>query len=178
VRPFTPVFHIQLRHFPHKACQFNMSEQELLAVARPWALEQWIEVGERKWNPHEAEFTVVEGPHLDVDELSMGRGWQAAQHHGRDVTDEILAQARAIVDEPVPASPSVPAESGPAAGSAPVSTPVASASASSELLALLGDDPGELLQAWQLAAGRRPDLSPSQSLALAEETLRALGSGA
>jgi hypothetical protein len=178
VRPFTPVFHIQLRHFPHKACQFNMTEQELLAVARPWTLEQWVEVGERKWNPHEAEFTIVEGPHLEVDELSMGRGWQAAQHHGEDVTDRVLAQARAIVDEPVPAPASVPPEHAPAAGSPSVSAPVAPASTPSELLALLGDDPGELLQAWQLAAGRRPDLSPSQCLALAEETLRSLGSGA
>jgi hypothetical protein len=176
------MFHIQLRHFPHKACQFNMTEQELLAVARPWTLEQWVEVGERKWNPHEAEFTVVEGPHLEVDELSMGRGWQAAQHRGRDVTDRVLAQARVLPEEPPPAPDDAPSQA-PLGPSAPPSGPApargaAPASAPAELLALLGDDAQELLQAWQLAAGRRPDLSPSQCLALAEETLRSLGSGA
>ncbi len=44
-----------------------------------------------------------------------------------------------------------------------------------DLRSLLGDDPDGLLQAWQLVAQRRPELTPSESLALAEQTLRSLG---
>jgi hypothetical protein len=45
-----------------------------------------------------------------------------------------------------------------------------------ELRSLLGPDPDALLAAWRLAARRRSELSPSESLALAERTLRSLDS--
>ena len=41
----------------------------------------------------------------------------------------------------------------------------------------LGDDPAALLQAWRLAAERRPELAPSEALALAETTLQSLDAG-
>ena len=57
------MYHIELRQFPHNMCRFNLTEQELLAtVTAPWAREQWIELGERKWSPHQAKLTVLEGP--------------------------------------------------------------------------------------------------------------------
>jgi len=140
-----------------------MNERELLGLLVPWVRERTVEFGERKWKPEEATLTVIEGPHLELEELSMGRGWQNAQHNGRNVTEQALAQARAASQQaPAPPSPAPP-------------RPTAVQGAPDELLALLGDNPQELLQAWRLAAGRRPELSPGQALALAEETLRSLG---
>lgn len=138
-----PMFHVELRQFPHNACSFNLTEAELARIVEPWAREQWVELGERKWNPHQARLTVLEGPQLPLEELQMGRGWRNALRHCTEVTERVLAQAR---------------------GGPP----------DAELLPLLGADPQTLLQAWRLAARRRPELSPSESLAVAESTLRSL----
>ena len=140
------MFHVELRQFPHTACAFNLSETELSTLVEPWSREQWIELGERKWNPHQARMTVLEGPHLPVEDLAIGRGWRNAQHQSQDVTARVLARA----------------------GDGDTDT---------ELQSLLGDDPAALLAAWRLAAQRRPELAPSESLALAETTLRSLDSG-
>jgi hypothetical protein len=89
------VYHIELRQFPHNLCHFNMTAEQLdAAVVEPWARDQWIEMGERKWSPHQAKLTVLESPYIPVEDLSMGRGWRAAQRRGRDVTERVLAAAR------------------------------------------------------------------------------------
>jgi hypothetical protein len=148
------MFHIELRQFPHNMCHFNMTEQELFGtILDGWAREQWIEMGERKWNPHQAKLTVLEGPRIPVEQLSMGRGWPSAQRHGEDVTERVIAQAKQASQPAAVASAEGPAE---------------------QLQQLLGEDPEALLQAWRLAAERRRELTPSEALALAEETLRAL----
>jgi hypothetical protein len=156
------VYHVELRQFPHNMCRFNLSEKELLdTVVEGWAQEKWIEFGERKWNPHEARLTVLEGPHLDVDELAIGRGWRNAQRKSEDVTERVLEQARARRDAQVVAAE----EAGVA---------VVVGNAHGQLLALLGSDPAALLASWRLTAARRPELAPSEALALAETTLRSL----
>ncbi len=89
------VYHIELRQFPHNLCHFNMTAEQLnAAVVGPWAREEWIELGDRKWSPHQAKLTVLESPYIPVEELSMGRGWRTAQREGRDVTEGVLAVAR------------------------------------------------------------------------------------
>jgi hypothetical protein len=194
------MFHLELRQFPHNTHAFNLTESELLALAVPWAHERWIELGERKWSPNQARMTVLEGPRLKVTDLALGRGWRNAQRVSEDVTKRVLAKARAwrpppepggagAAPEPTPrgagpglARSAAPESMPPAALSPPVPLGTASASraararasAQAELGPLLGDDPLALLQAWRLAAERRPELSPSESLALAEATLRAL----
>ena len=151
------MYHVELRQFPHNMCKFNLSERELLdTIVGGWAQGQWIEMGERKWNPHQAKLTVLEGPHLPLEELAMGRGWRNAQHQSEDVTERVLAQAgqasqAQVVPQAAPAG--VPAD---------------------QLQPLLGSDPTALLAAWRLSAERRPELAPSESLALAEATLRSL----
>lgn len=137
------MFHVELRQFPHNACAFNLSEDELLErVVGPWAAGEWVELGERKWSPHRAKLTVLEGPRLELADLAMGRGWRNAEHRGKDVTASVLAHS--------------------------VSTGRAA------LESLLGAEPDALLAAWRLVAERRPDLAPSEALALAERTLGAL----
>jgi hypothetical protein len=157
-----PMYHIELRQFPHNTCRFNLTEQELLAtVVGPWAREQWIEIGERKWSPHLARLTVLEGPQIPVGQLSMGRGWVNAQRQSEDVTERVIARAKQI--------------DGVAAGGAgDAATGPSSAPPDARLESLLGADPAALLAAWRLAAERRPELAPSESLALAEETLSTL----
>jgi hypothetical protein len=151
------MYHIELRQFPHNTCRFNLTEQELRAVLEPWVREKFVEVGERKWSPHQAKLTILEGPQLEVQQLSMGRGWRAAQRQSEDVTERLLAQAKQADDATAGVG-----DAAPAGGFA------------EQLLPLLGADPAALLQAWRLIAERRPELSPSESLALAEATLTSL----
>jgi len=172
------MFHVELRQFPHNACAFNLTEAEMGEIVEPWSRDEWIEVGERKWSPHQARLTVLEGPHLAIEDLAMGRGWRNAQRQSQDVTEHVIAQALA--------SPAVSTTAGmvaaPSAGGAPAVTSEhgtpgsdrASPSLAPELHPLLGADPTALLQAWRLAAQRRPELAPSESLALAEVTLSSL----
>ena len=87
------MYHIELRQFPHNVCQFNLTGEELRAIVEPWAREQVVEVGERKWSPHQARLTILEGPRLGMEELTMGRGWRAAQRQSQDVTAGLLAAA-------------------------------------------------------------------------------------
>jgi hypothetical protein len=154
------MFHIELRQFPHNMCHFNMTERELFdMVVDGWAREQWIELGDRKWNPHQSKLIVLEGPQIPVEQLSMGRGWPTAQRQGEDVTERVIAQAKQVVASEVAPQAAVAAASGEIAG---------------QLQTLLGNDPEALLAAWRLATERRRELAPSEALALAEETLRSL----
>jgi hypothetical protein len=155
------VYHVELRQFPHNMCRFNLSEEELLdTIVGAWVEDKWIEFGERKWNPNQARLTVLEGPQLAVEELAIGRGWRGAQRHSEDVTERVLEQERARQDAQAAA-----ASAAAAAGTA---------GADERVLALLGADPGALLASWRLTAERRPELAPSEALALAEATLRSL----
>ena len=157
------MFHLELRQFPHNLCRFNLDEQELRAIVEPWAREMWVELGERKWSPHQAKLTVLEGPEIPLEQLSMGRGWRAAQRQSENVTERVLAAAKGAGE----AGSEVPPRH---------SQPDASLVADSlglELLALLGDGSAPLSQAWRLAGARFPELSPGECLALAE---RAVGS--
>ncbi len=179
------MFHFELRQFPHNACRFNLTDAEMWAVVEPWSRDEWIEEGERKWSPHQARLTVLEGPHLEVEDLSMGRGWRNAQHKSRDVTERVIAQALASF---AAGSATVATGEGSTMSAASARGGMAiaptgrggpgkdrdSTSLETELHPFLGPDPGALLQAWRLAAQRRPELSPSESLALAESTLSAL----
>jgi hypothetical protein len=145
------VFHVELRQFPHNFCRFNMSEQELrISVLNAWARKEWLEFGERRWDPNQATVTVIEGPRLSMPELAMGRGWRNAQRAGADVTERVLEAARTARE---------PAQ----AGARP---------AAAELAALLGPESEPLMRAWRLAMESHPDRRPSECLALAEEFVR------
>jgi len=89
------MYHVELRQFPHNLCRFNLSEHELRAIAERWAREQWVALGDRKWDPNQARLTILEGPKIGPEQLTMGRGWRAAQRGGSDVTASVLANARA-----------------------------------------------------------------------------------
>ncbi|HEX3452144.1 MAG TPA: hypothetical protein VHS26_02500, partial [Solirubrobacteraceae bacterium] len=81
------MYHFELRKFPHTVSRFNQTEQQMLALAVPWTRAEWVEVGERKWNVNETKLTVLEGPELSLQDMSMNRGWRNARRHGIDVTE-------------------------------------------------------------------------------------------
>ncbi|HTQ68316.1 MAG TPA: hypothetical protein VMI13_06450 [Solirubrobacteraceae bacterium] len=178
------MYHVEFRQFPHNFSRFNLTEAELATLLAPWRAGQAIEVGERKWSPHQAKITILEGPELELQELSMGRGWRTAERRSQDVTDRVLAP---VQPPPVPHTPAgVAAQPGPSAATA--GTPGAVAAAGTPALAdplaalvqigaLLGPEAPRLLDAWRAAAGGDPSLSPSQALAAAEATLRRAGGG-
>jgi hypothetical protein len=173
----THVYHVELRQFPHNFCRFNLTERQLNeTILDAWAREEWVDFGERKWNPHQATLTVLDGPEIPVAQLSMGRGWRTAQRQGRDVTEQAIAAARQAAGAgqgsrrgsdadgqagAVRASPSPPFDAG-----------ALSDSLGAAVLALLGDDPGSLVRAWRVALESHPDRTPSECLALAEDLVR------
>ena len=174
------MFHIELRQFPHNVCRFNLSEQELRTLVGPWAREQWIELGGRKWSPHQARLTVLHGPRLAVQELSMGRGWRNAQRRSEDVTDRVLATAKAPPAHDGGSSPShsqsSPGLSRPSSVLPEPSAdlPLEADSLGLELLTMLGDAPASLSAVWQLARSRFPERLPSECLGVAEQAIRSL----
>ena len=167
------MYHIELRQFPHNMCQFNMTERELFEnIVLGWAQGQWIEMGDRKWNAHQAKLIVLEGPHLPLEELAMGRGWRNAERHSEDVTEQVIERARQASQPAV--APQAPAAA-PVQNNAPAPPP--SADPAEQLRPLLGAESAALLAAWRLSSERRPELKPSESLALAEATLSSLDAG-
>jgi hypothetical protein len=169
------VYHLQLRQFPHNLCRFNLTDAQLRPVIEPWAHDHWVELDDRKWNPYQAKLTILEGPELPVQQLSMGRGWRNAQRGSRDVTERVLAAARQASGT----EPSAP-DPGPTSASpqpAPVTSPEVALLADSlalELLSLLERDAVPLSQTWRLAQARLPDRAASESLALAEQAVTSL----
>jgi hypothetical protein len=165
------VFHIELRQFPHNFCRFNLSEPELRTeVLQAWARAEAVELGGRRWDPRQASLTVIEGPELSMQELSLGRGWRNAQRSGSDVTVRMLALARAgegnaAAGGPPAAQRAAPTDSGEVR--ALLADPLLA-----ELRGLLGEDADPLIRAWVVALGRHPDRTPSECLALAEDLVR------
>jgi hypothetical protein len=174
------MYHVELRQFPHNMCRFNLTDGELRTIVDPWAREKAVEFGERKWSSQTARITILEGPEMPLEQLTMGRGWRAAQRQSQDVTDAVLGSARqalAAAPAAVAADPQAAAQTW---GSAQAGAPAASAPGAAladplalgvQLASLLGDDPGRLLAAWKEVAARSSGLSPSESLALAERQL-------
>jgi hypothetical protein len=181
------MYHLELRQFPHNLCRFNLTEQDLRALLAPWVLERPLELGERKWSPHQATLTVLEGPRLELQRLSMGRGWRAAQRASEDVTARVIAAASQALSTaaglatqsrgslaPAPASSSAVSSppSVPPGASADTAPPTDLLALGVQLASLLGDDPARLLAAWRGVSAESAGLSPSEALAVAEETLR------
>ncbi|HEV2981517.1 MAG TPA: hypothetical protein VGX51_08805 [Solirubrobacteraceae bacterium] len=172
------MFHLQLRQFPHNHCQFNLSEEELAPIVEVWARDRWVLLGERKWSPHQAKLTIIDGPRIELAALSMGRGWRQVERDGRDVTERLLEHARAgPTPSDAPPSAAPPAAVAPGTARQVSEAMAAPAGADEDVHALLGGggDAESLLQAWRTVTARAPQLSPSERLALAELQVRTAG---
>ncbi len=165
------MYHVELRQFPHNFCRFNLTETELReAILDAWARGEWIEFGERKWNPQQAKLIVVEGPQIPLEQLSMGRGWRIVEREGKDVTEQLIAAAHSA--NASAAGSSAKNEQTRSQAAATLGLDPATASLVAELLGLLGEDPVPLMRAWQLALEGHSDRTPSECLALAEGLVR------
>jgi hypothetical protein len=165
------MFHYELRQFPHNVCRFNVSDAELRELVAPWVRGQWIEIEERKWNVNQARLTVIEGPEIPLAQLTMGRGWRAAERDGTNVTERVLDAARAAVRQdaptgavadPVPsAAPAPSADPAPSPAPAPSAAPASSVSsaapASSASSAAAGTLADPLALGVQIASLLGPD---------------------
>ena len=161
------MYHIELRQFPHNMCRFNLSEQELLAPYRAVGARAVDRAGRTQVEPAPGQTDGARGTRAGLDQLKMSRGWRNAQRQSEDVTERVLAAAKQAAEATVAAVVGDPG------GLATGSSAPRDASETG-LLSLLGPDPAALLQAWRLVVERRPELSPSESLELAEETLTSL----
>src|ERR1700685_2045412 len=115
------MYHVELRQFPHNHARFNLSDGDLVALIDPWVRERWVELGERKWIATQATITILEGPQLPVERISMGRGWRTEQREGQDVTERVLAAAKTAIEQAdqAPAPATAPAAAGGTASAAP-----------------------------------------------------------
>jgi hypothetical protein len=179
------MFHLELRDFPHNMCRFNLSDEELRPIVEIWSRGQVFEYGEQRWNPQNATLKVLEGPKLPLGQLTMGRGWTIAERQGTDVTDRLIAAARAAMfaagggagGEGAAAPGGIP---GPGGGALPQGVPAGATGAplgdsfalGMQMAALLGPDAMRLLDAWRAAAASSPGLAPSETLAKAEGAVR------
>ena len=198
-------FHVELRHFPRVSVRFNQSGTQVGAIVLPWVQDRVIELDGEKWAPYDAEITILEGPEIPLERLSMGRGWATAKREGTDVTERVLGEARAAIadgsayggqgEAPAAGAPEPNADASPveepsavsdypsrASTGAPASSKAAPGSPSEpvtsrEVEELLGAEPGRLLAAWRGVAARTGGLAPSESLALAERELQREGRG-
>ncbi|HEY4897181.1 MAG TPA: hypothetical protein VII01_13955 [Solirubrobacteraceae bacterium] len=171
------MYHVEIRQFPHNAWRFNLSDGDLVTVVEPWVREVAVDFGERRWSPHTARLTILQGEPMKPEQLTMGRGWRAAERQSEDVTEKLLASAREFYrgssSERAPsASPQATDASSPVTGltSETVGDPLG---VGVQIAALLGPDAARLLDAWRAAAAAPSDLKPSQSLAVAEQALAA-----
>jgi hypothetical protein len=159
------IYHVELRKFPRTVTRFNQTGQQVGALVLPWVQDRIVEVDGDKWAPYESTIAILEGPEIPIAGLSMGRGWATAKREGTDVTERVLAEARAALAD------------GSAAGSRSSFTepPVDTRSAPTRDLGLdelLGSESARLLSAWSAIVARTGGLKPSESLALAEIELQ------
>jgi hypothetical protein len=167
------VYHIELRESFHNLCHFNLDSGALGAIVKAWTTEPWVEIEGRKWNPDRAKLRIIEGPELPLDQLTMGRGWRAAERQGKDVSERVLADATEAARAAARRAPQQGAAEAPVRQAVPDATLEAD-SLGLELLSLLGDGPAPLYYAWGLAAKRFPERTPGEALMLAERSVRSL----
>jgi hypothetical protein len=160
-----------MRQVPHNACRFNLSEAQLRPIVDPWVLEKLVDFGERKWMPYQARLTILEGPEMAPQQLTMGRGWRTAQRQCEDVTARVLAAASTAAEEAAAQGPAGPKGDGAGTLADPLAVGV-------QIAGLLGPDAAALLAAWRAAASSSPGLAPSDALAAAERNLRSQGANA
>jgi hypothetical protein len=88
-----PVYHLELRSFPHTARAFNLDRETLdTRFVKPWSSGEIIEYDDRRWSPERTKLTVYEGEELSVAARGMGRGWGEVTRTSRDVTETVLAE--------------------------------------------------------------------------------------
>jgi hypothetical protein len=158
------MYHVEVRQFPKRVHRFNLEGSELGTIVLPWVQEKIVELGEQKWSPHQATITILEGPGVPLEKMSLSRGWRAAERECADVTERVLAEARTHVASLAGSEKPGAADDGGGQTRDALGLAV-------QIGALLGPDATRLLEAWVDARSGEPGLSPSEALARAEQEL-------
>lgn len=89
--------------------EFNLGERELWArFLSPLMADQDFTLEGHDFTPRKTRIAIYDGPELRPDQLGMGRGWQNVERTGSDVTEAVLARARAHVVATHPTPPALP----------------------------------------------------------------------
>jgi hypothetical protein len=153
------VYHIELREFPHNTHAYNLDVARLQAtVLDPWIAEKVFELGGREWIPQRTTLTILEGPELPLNRLSMGRGWNAALKASKNVTEELVRAAKDGIGGVAIARPN--------AGRAP--------DIERDILSRCAVGPLSLPAVWDRAEPVAPSAAAGERLVLAEAALRHL----
>jgi hypothetical protein len=144
-----PVYHLELRAFPHVARVFNLDRASLDArFLAPWTAGDAIAHDDRRWPAEKTKLTVLLGPPVEAQARGLGRGWGEVTRSGQDVTEAVLAEIRRGAD----ARPEVEA-------------------LQSGLLETAGRADLTFADAVALAAAAQPGWRVSEQLALAEQAV-------
>jgi hypothetical protein len=89
-------FHVEISAGFHRARVFNLNREDLVAkVVEPWLDDRRIEMGDQEWEPRTSSLTILEGPEMEMRDLSFGQGWSNAERTAENVTRNVLAEAPA-----------------------------------------------------------------------------------
>jgi len=84
-------FHVEISGSLNHARAFNLSLEDLRrTILEPWLTGRPVELGEHEWDPRESSLRILEGPHLEMPDLSFGQGWSNAERSSEDVTRRVL----------------------------------------------------------------------------------------
>jgi hypothetical protein len=156
---------------------FNQSRAELQArFLGPMQRGEAFTFEEHQWIPREMRVSILEGPKLEMHQLTVGGGWPNARRTGTDVTEQVLTQVglgrskgaaeAAAAEAPVAASATGEAPTG-SAGAGSVLPAEASIALRERLIGRLSAGPASLPGVVRVAAELLPERRPDEVLAAA-----------
>lgn len=87
-------FHVEIRRGRRWAREFNLDAARLRHdILESWAAGRVVHLGDRDWEPAECSLRILEGPELAGPDLAFSRGWDRAEHSGKVVTRDLVAEA-------------------------------------------------------------------------------------
>ena len=150
------LYHVELRQFPHDTHVYNVDAERLQReLIGPWVRGEIFAFGEQEWIPNRSNISILEGPHLPLGQLGLGKGWSNASRVSEDVTEKVLYAGRATLS--VPGPPSTPS---------PVLV--------REIRLGCAAEPVSLRTVWRLAGSATSRGSAGEGLVLAERAVSEL----
>jgi hypothetical protein len=171
------MFHVEMRMGMHVVREFNLDDRKLyVTFLEPLLSDREFSIEGHDYYPRHTRIVILEGPELPLDQLGMGRGWGNAERTATDVTESVLAKARAHLasHSPASATPTGPAAASAAAqqrAQAPAPTPAPAVAVSvpdalrERLIGRLSAGPVTLADIAAIAADLMPESPPEEQLA-------------
>jgi hypothetical protein len=150
------LYHVELRETPHNTHVYNVDAERLQReLVGPWVRGQIVRFGDQEWIPQRSKITVLEGPHMPLGQLGLGKGWSNASRVSEDVTQRVLDAAQTALRV-----------SGPPSTPSPVLV--------REIRLGCAVEPVSLRTVWRLAGSAMSTASAGEGLVLAERAVSEL----